>query len=72
MKRCVEGEHRSQSTLFPERPDENIAEHSPVRVIDVCVDWDLKQLVFMEQSRWPPAARPAIAGRCSGSGSRDT
>lgn len=71
MKRCVEGEHRSQSTLFPERLDEYIAEGSPVRVVHVSVELDLKQLVFMGQSRRPPAARPTIAGRCSGSGSTD-
>jgi transposase len=35
MKRFVEGEDRTQSTLFPERLDEYIAEDNPVRVIDV-------------------------------------
>ncbi len=34
MKRFVEGEDRSQSTLFPERLDDYIAEDNPVRVID--------------------------------------
>jgi hypothetical protein len=38
MKRFVEGEDRSQSTLFPERLDEYIADDNPVRVIDVFVD----------------------------------
>ena len=38
MKRFVEGEDRNQSTLFPERLDEYIAEDNPVRVIDVFVD----------------------------------
>ncbi len=38
MKRLVEGEDRGQSTLFPERLDEYIAEDNPVRVIDVFVD----------------------------------
>jgi transposase len=38
MKRFVEGEDRTQSTLFPERLDEYIAEGNPVRVIDVFVD----------------------------------
>jgi hypothetical protein len=38
MKRFVEGEDRSQSTLFPERLDEYIAEDNPVRVIDFFVD----------------------------------
>ena len=34
----IEGECRSQATLFPERLDDYIAEESPVRVIDVFVD----------------------------------
>jgi transposase len=38
MKRFVEGQDRSQSTLFPERVDDYIAEDNPVRVIDVFVD----------------------------------
>ena len=38
MKRYVEGENRSQSTLFPESPDDYIAEDNPVRVVDVFVD----------------------------------
>lgn len=35
MKRFVEGEDRSQSTLFPERLDDYIAEDNPVRVVDL-------------------------------------
>ena len=38
MKRFIEGEDRNQSTLFPERLDDYIAEDNPVRVIDVFVD----------------------------------
>ena len=38
MKRFVEGLDRGQSTLFPECPDDWIAEENPVRVIDVLVD----------------------------------
>ena len=38
MKRFVEGEDRSQGTLFPERLDDWICEDNPVRVIDVFVD----------------------------------
>jgi hypothetical protein len=37
MKRFVEGEDRSQSTLFPERPDDYVGEDNPVRVVDVFV-----------------------------------
>ncbi len=47
MKRFVEGEDRSQSTLFPERLDDYIAEDNPVRVIDAFVDaLDLVELGF--------------------------
>jgi hypothetical protein len=51
MKRFVEGEERSQATLFPERLDDYIAEDNPVRVIDVFVDeLDLKGLALRECS----------------------
>jgi transposase len=47
MKRFIEGEDRSQSTLFPEHLDDYIAEDNPVRVIDVFVDeLDLSELGF--------------------------
>jgi transposase len=47
MKRFIEGEDRSQSTLFPEVLDDYIAEDNPVRVIDVFVDeLDLTGLGF--------------------------
>ena len=35
MRRFVEGQSRSQSTLFPERLEDYIAEDNPVRVVDV-------------------------------------
>tara|TARA_B100000508_G_scaffold123652_1_gene106472 strand:- start:414 stop:1841 length:1428 start_codon:yes stop_codon:yes gene_type:complete len=38
MKRYIEGEDRSQATLFPEELDSYIAQDNPVRVIDVFVD----------------------------------
>jgi transposase len=54
MKRFVEGEDRSQSTLFPERLDDYVAEANPVRVVDVFVDeLDLGGLGF---SRVDPLA----------------
>ena len=57
MKRFVEGEDRSQSTLFPERLDDYIAEDNPVRVIDVFVDeLDLKGLGF-------EGMQPEVTGR---------
>ena len=57
MKRFIEGEDRSQSTLFPEHLDDYIAEDNPVRVIDVFVDeLDLNQLGF-------EGVEPEITGR---------
>jgi len=38
MKRFVEGGDRSQSTLFPERLDDYVAEDNPVRAIEVFVE----------------------------------
>ena len=57
MKRYVEGQDRSQATLFPESLDEYIAEDNPVRVADVFVDeLDLKDLGF-------EGAEPEATGR---------
>ena len=57
MKRFIEGEDRSQSTLFPEHLDDYIAEDNPVRVIDVFVDeLDLSELGF-------EGAQPEVTGR---------
>jgi transposase len=54
MKHFVEGEERSQSTLFPERLDDYVGEDNPVRVVDVFVDeLDLGGLGF---SRVEPLA----------------
>ena len=38
MKRFIQGQDRTQSTLLPELLDEYIVEDNPVRVIDVFVD----------------------------------
>ena len=38
MARFIEEDDRSQTTLFPERLDEYIAEDNPVRFIDAFVD----------------------------------
>jgi transposase len=63
MKRFVEGEDRTESTLFPERLDEYIAEGNPVRVIDVFVDeLDLASLDFervQPQATGRPGYHPA-------------
>jgi transposase len=57
MKRFIEGEDRSQSTLFPEHLDEYVSEDNPVRVIDVFVDeLDLNELGF-------EGAEPEVTGR---------
>lgn len=47
MKRFVQGESRTQSTLLPELIDDYISDSNPVRVIDVFVDeLSLGQLGF--------------------------
>ena len=57
MKRFVEGEDRSQSTLFPERLDDYVGEDNPVRVVDVFVDeLDLGVLGFS-------LVEPLVTGR---------
>jgi transposase len=57
MKRYVEGESRSQSTLFPESLDDYIAEDNPVRVVDVFVEeLNLKDVGF-------EGAEPEAPGR---------
>jgi transposase len=57
MKRFIEGEDRSQSTLFPERLDDYIAEDNAVRVIDAFVEkLDLGDLGFER-------AQPSDTGR---------
>jgi len=57
MGRFVEGEDRSQSTLFPQRLDDYLTEDNPVRVIDVFVDTlDLAALGF-------EGTTPEVTGR---------
>lgn len=59
MKRFIEGENRSQSTLFPEALDDYIAEDNSVRVIDAFVNaLDFKALGF---KRIEPSATGAPA-----------
>ena len=38
MTGFIEGENRSQATLFPERLDDYITDSNPISVIDVFVD----------------------------------
>jgi transposase len=63
MKRFIEGEDRSQSTLFPEHLDDYIAADNPVRIIDVFVDeLDLSELGFegmQPEATGRPAYHPA-------------
>ena len=60
MKRFIEGESRTQSTLLPECLDDYVAETNPVRVVDVFVDeLDLGKLGFGGGlSRQSPVGRP--------------
>jgi transposase len=51
MSGFIQGEDRSQATLFPERLDDYVAEDSAVRVIDVFIDeLDLSGLGFKTDS----------------------
>ncbi len=63
MSGFIEGENRTQATLFPERIDDYIAEENAVRVIDVFVDeLDLSGLGFktVPELTGRPAYHPAI------------
>ena len=56
MGKFIEGQDRSQGTLFPERLDDYVEEDNPVRVIDVFIDdLDISGLGFK--------AEPAATGR---------
>jgi len=56
MRGFIEGEDRTQATLFPERIDDYVAEDNPVRVIDVFIDdLDISGLGFKSE--------PAATGR---------
>jgi transposase len=58
MSGFIQGEDRSQATLFPERLDDYVAEDSAVRVIDVFLDdLDLSGLGFKTQPN--DTGRPA-------------
>ena len=57
MKRFVQGQERSQGTLFPTCLDEYVSEDNPVRVIDVFVEeLDLRALGFERVIPWGQAA----------------
>lgn len=64
MSRFIEGESRTQSTLFPARIEEYISEDNPVRVIDAFVEeLDLVDLGFSSarpQATGRPAYHPAV------------
>jgi transposase len=59
MKRFIEGECRTQTTLLPESIDDYITDTNPCRIVDVFVDeLDLGQLGF-------DGVEPAVTGRPS-------
>lgn len=63
MTAFIEGEARTQATLFPERLDDYIAEDNAVRVIDVFIDClDLSGMGFstIPAATGRPAYHPAI------------
>ena len=57
MKRFIEGENRSQSTLFPESLDDYIAEDNAVRVVD-----PPSPLRFLTMAwRYRPSPEPSLS-----------
>jgi transposase len=64
MKRFVQGESRTQSTLLPESLDDYVADTNPVRVVDVFVDeLELGRLGFegvAPASTGRPSCHPAV------------
>ena len=64
MKRFIEGECRTQTTLLPESIDDYITDTNPVRIVDVFVDeLDLGKLGFEgiePATTGRPAYHPAI------------
>ena len=64
MKRFIEGEDRSQSTLFPEHLDDYVGEDNAVQVVDVFVDeLDLGGLGFgrvVPQATGSPGYHPCV------------
>ncbi len=63
MSGFIEGEDRTQATLFPERIDDYITEENAVRVIDVFVDeLDLSGLGFKTapEATGRPGNQPAV------------
>ena len=64
MSRFIEGESRGQSTLFPARIEDYIAEDNPVKLIDAFVDRlilvDLGFPSAMPQATGRPAYHPAM------------
>ena len=65
MSRFIEGETRTQATLFPEQLDDYVTEENAVRVIDVFIDGlDLSGLGFKIEPA--DTGRPAYLHRlCS-------
>jgi len=63
MKRFIQGEHRTQNTLFPETLDDYVTECNPVRVVEVFVEGlDLGVLGFegiKPEATGRPAYHPA-------------
>ena len=64
MSRFIEGTHRTQSTLFPERIEDYITEDNPVKFIDAFVDaLDLTEQGFSSahpHATGRPAYQPAL------------
>jgi transposase len=65
MSGFIDGDDRSQATLFPERLDDYVAEDSAVRVIDVFIDeLDISGVLASRRRLLIQADRPIIRQRC--------
>ncbi len=65
MKRFIEGEDRNQSTLFPERLDDYIAEETPSESLTcLLMNPSSANLDFVVSSQRPQAGRPTILRPC--------
>ena len=59
MNRFVQGEHRTQITLFPETLDDYVAECNPVRVVEVFVEGLDLEILGFEGIKPEATGRPA-------------
>jgi len=65
MKRFIEGQDRSQSTLFPETLEDYIAEDNPVRVVEVFVEGLNLATQGFDGAQPEATGRPSLPSGCN-------